>query len=374
MSSYIDSDSQASIFYKMATIGTYVASTFDKEAFSDFKIMNKDKTKCLYVNSFILKSNTYFLTYLTSGVGGKKTELIVDNFEMAKIVISYLYTDKFSITDSIDIVNYIDLINLITMWCFPTNIKNIIFRYLHGHWKRFLEKDISCINSLYAHFSDASGIQWPESSASNAVTITWSGVTMIAAFTTYLVDNKDRITEDMLNWPIMKHVNQNIIVELYVKFCLYIKLNTIKDTNLLSNIVFHIKKYYKPSMKIFTLSQLSILKTCKYIGSSSSKRQHDGTTLVIDSFVPFSANLYTPIGLIHGKSKQHNSVFINPTTTVNKTDTVYFHDTAYTIKSIFLENDDVPEAYAGLDYSFCLNGIDKLPDRNTYIFKVEKLL
>ncbi|AYV77295.1 MAG: hypothetical protein Barrevirus29_8 [Barrevirus sp.] len=352
-------------------------SAFNNPDFSNFTIYDEKGQVC-YVNTFMLMFNPFFKGLLCSQVGSTKDSYKVDNLSMAKELLSYLYGFPFLIladkTKVIEPNDFLDLVRMSDMWLMPNEIKRCQLNYLQDNWRRMVDADINFVNYLYYHFYDS----FDKSVDSLTNIPSWSRTRLIQSLQSYLTSNVDNITEDMIDWPILsKGLTDMIYMEIYIRNNLYEKLNdlNIKDISLFSK---HFIKHYDPKIKLFTAKQVSALRghdfICRDMNVLCSKENKGRRRMLhVITFWPFKGSLYTYIGTVHGKSKKYNSILITLELIIKKTDTLFFHGSTYPIASIFWQTDEVDEGFTDDDYSITLKDCENLPDKGTFVYKVEEL-
>lgn len=344
------------IIERQKCICDHIITMFDNPLFSDFKIVLEKTKECVHVLSYIMIRNKHFETFLTTKVGDAKKTLYkvdVENVKIVRMLAYHIYTEEFSITDDLSLNDFIDLVDLSNMWEMPEQIKKYLATYILKNWKRYVESDINNILILHSRFDSQS---------------------LRTELLNYMISIKHLITPEMLDWNISKLLPNEIFLEICVKDAAYSKLNDFDGD--LEDLPRLLKTYYKPNSKIFTHKQLSSMKNSDHIWLSEYEQLSDlmsGTALVIESFVPFKARKYEKIGIVHGKSSKFKSILIKPVKSLKKTERIFFDDNIYEIKLIFWNTEEVDEAIPGESYSIAPKDLDKLPNRNTIVYRVENL-
>lgn len=267
---------------------------------------------------------------------------------MAEMLCRFIHTGEFELIDQkITANDFVDLKILAQIFEMPTEIHIIINNYAANNWQFFVASDINIIPILYLHFRNLHN-----------------------HLIKYLNDNHNVITKEMFDWEILELLDTNKLIEVYIKFGAYERLNDLSTD--FSNVPSLIDKYYNSTTKIFTLKQLSLLKSSHCIISNDIPlHTNNSRVLQMTSFVPFIAKHYTMVGTIHGKSNQFKSIFIKPLISIQKTDKLFINNSEYTVKCIFWKTDEVDEALVGESFSIGIVEDIELPYNGTSVYKVE---
>lgn len=329
----------------------HLARSYNDPSFSDFKLIEMETQKELYLHTYVLRSNPFFAQYFGSAFA--KPTMEVESIMCADILARYIYTYKFRIGESIHPDDFFDLLQLSEMWQMPTEILDDLFTFAYIHMREFIDQDLAYANLLYHHFND----YIPGDSI-------WTGSQMTYRIINQLTERKEKITEDMLEWDIVKLLSIDIMTELLIKYHRYENLNILP---IICNVSHLIKKYYDPARGIFTPEQLQALTDSEYTYPCNKRENY----LVIDSFVPFRACHYRIIGMIYGKSKLSHGVIMT-LCRLEKTDIIYFGGQEYLVKSLFINLKDISEC--SMKKECLLNPMEcpTLPDKGTNIYRVTR--
>ena len=236
-----------------------------------------------------------------------------------------------------------------------------------------VEENIQMIPWFETHFGKCNEMKWETERKETYGTYknphVWSSSIFEYRMIVFLTQHKDNIVIEMLEWKLVKSLSPTILIDLYFKFQLYEKLDTIKDSSSFAHIPIAITKYPPPT-GTFTLKQLSALKTFKQYAMTTDKLSTN-KTMIVSSFKPFKARVYERVGNVHGKSKKFNSIFITPIMNIKKGDILFISQKEYPVETIFWNTQNIEEAYPGEDYSIPLKGCTELPENSTCVFKVE---
>jgi hypothetical protein len=352
----------------MAHLSEYIKKTFNQPNGSNFLI--RAEGKVIYLHSYIMKSIPYFETFFSSGVTKDKSNINCESYFAAYKLSHYIYTGEFEIENSTSPEEFFDLVELTESWQLPKEIKAKQFMYLYSQWKQMLKQNIENANYLCLHFENEPEVSWRVGNDLYVTNRFWSGKKLIAHIEEFLVANYEEITREMIDGPAVKLLGENARLGLYVKFGLYEKLNEYKGS--LEHFSDFIDAYYDPKSRIFTLNQLSALKT-SILHKKNNKNDRvilpHSKSLLIESFLPFRAYMYTYIGFVEDQSKDAMRIKCN--VLIKKSNIVYFDDIGYRIKSIHWNDEELDIALPGETYSIALEDCAKLPDKNRAVFTVD---
>ena len=336
----------------------FIAQSYNNPSFSDFRLIEPGTKEELYLHTYILRSNPFFAQYFTSAFA--KSTMEVESIACADILSGYIYKGDLQIV-STQPGGFFDLLELAEMWQMPEDVTSFLYQFAYDHIDEFLDQDLAYANLLYLHFNDyiPNTIEY----------FSWkrrrhTGQQMTNRIVNRLTEKKAWITEEMLEWNIMKLLSVETIIELFIKYNRYENLNTLP---LLNSIPRLIQKYYDPTTGIFTPEQLQALINCAYTYPCNTREDH----LVIDSFVPFRACHYRIVGEVHGKSKLSHGVIMT-LCILKKTDNLYLGGRNYTVKSLFINPGDVSQPNMKKECLFNPNECPTLPEKGTLIYRVTR--
>ena len=266
-------------------LSQHIAPFFNNQQFSDFLISNGSQK--IYLHKLILSINPFFATWFSNKYKDAN-DITVDNFKSWYIVAQIIYTNKFDIKDIkykvFTAESFINLVETIKMvFVNNNNYVNILFQYLYHNWKILVCDNFNIIPFLQLHFENITDFEWKETTQHGweeiATKYLWNGDMFMINLIEFIVENKECITKEMLEWNIVKKLPQNILLTFFVKYDGVNYLMKMDSVNAL------------PVNKQNLISHSSIELNPKKIRSK-------GNTFVITSITPLNGIIYTPIGKV----------------------------------------------------------------------------
>jgi len=361
----------------------YIQSMFDEPEYSDFVILFDNNINIqtddltdnntdiidisslpeegkLYLNKSILVSNTFFKQYFGLPIDHDKKFMKVESLKAANDLSWYIYGGQFEPNIN-DIEELLDIMELAELWMMPDEVNDYLFHYF---WDNFVKiiTNITEANMAYIYLYKYIMVQQRFSDLVNKLC-------------SFVHANKENITTDMFDWPLVKMLDPTDIIELIVKNNAFERLN---DFDFPSHTKFRsiITKYYHQNWNILSPNALFAIHRAEYI----TKKKTDipilsnfSSYLLVEIFSPFKAILYTLLGTIHDKIESDGTILIKPLITINKNDVLYIDRTIYEIKDICWNGTPLDTALPGNIYAITFKDSVNLPNTQVSAHLVEQI-
>lgn len=351
-------------------LANYVFTSYDNPSKSDFQIIADGRV--LHLSKFILRSIEYFETFFSTPIGKEKKSLEINYYFAVKRLTMYIYGLKSglpTVDEELSPDEFVQLIDLADEWLLHDQVMEHLFIYLVHHWRRLLNSNIRYAGRFYLHFRDQ-GETWVNDDI-------WTGLELMAEIRTYLENNLDRISSEMLDMEIIENLDYNSKLTIYMKCGRYEKLNNLLKENHTLHLRDRLQKYYDPVEKVFTFRQLSILKDYRTVVHYDDpdkeffvKFPYTTDGLVLRSLVPFKGTLYRPIEVV-SITKRRLHVYIGDVALCSG-DSLYINDKITKTVKITWMGEVIEKTLPNLNYCLEVEDQKLITDGLKTIYLVEK--
>src|SRR5579872_2294750 len=210
--------------YTTNWIGTTAYSKwYNQNLFSDIVLVDSVSKNKFHAHRICLAENSYFKSIMTSAANGattfktidNKLEIEVKNLKMALVYIKIIYTNTYSTDDIPNFTStedFIDWLEYCNMWFMGSSVLTINFRYVYHNIRKLLQTHgIGVIPVIDSNFSSQGIVQLPNPLGRP---FEYTVKSLKDALLTYLSDNPNNYTMEVLEWDFAKNFNISIITNI----------------------------------------------------------------------------------------------------------------------------------------------------------------